>query len=45
MFTKQHELVRKLAINFAETELEPIAAEVDETGEFPVEIIKKMAKA
>ncbi|MGO1372184.1 MAG: acyl-CoA dehydrogenase family protein [Senegalia sp. (in: firmicutes)] len=45
MFTKQHELVRKLAINFAETELEPIAAEVDESGEFPAEIIKKMAKA
>lgn len=45
MFTKQHELVRELAINFAETELEPIAAEVDESGEFPAEIIKKMAKA
>lgn len=45
MFTKQHELVRELAMKFAETELEPIAAEVDETGEFPKEVIKKMAKA
>jgi alkylation response protein AidB-like acyl-CoA dehydrogenase len=45
MFTKQHDMVRKLAMKFAETELEPIAAEVDVTGEFPKEIIKKMADA
>lgn len=45
MFIKQHELVRELAMKFAETELEPIAAEVDETGEFPKEVVEKMAKA
>ena len=45
LFTKQHELVRKLASTFAEKELAPIAAQVDETGEFPKEVFEKMAKA
>lgn len=45
VFTKQHELIRKLARDFAEAELAPIAAQVDETGEFPKETLKKMADA
>lgn len=45
IFTEKHELIRKLAKEFAEKELEPIAAEVDETGDFPREVIAKMAKA
>lgn len=45
MFTEKHELVRKLARDFAEKELAPIATEIDETGIFPKEIIAKMAKA
>lgn len=45
LFTEKHELVRKLAQGFAEKELEPIAAEVDKTGEFPQEVLDKMAKA
>ncbi|WP_026894883.1 acyl-CoA dehydrogenase family protein, partial [Clostridiisalibacter paucivorans] len=45
IFTEKHELIRKLAKEFAEKELAPIAAEVDETGDFPKEVIEKMAKA
>lgn len=43
LFEKKHELIRKLAQDFAKKELEPIAAEVDATGEFPMELLKKMA--
>ncbi|MHC1748756.1 MAG: acyl-CoA dehydrogenase family protein [Cellulosilyticaceae bacterium] len=43
LFDKKHELIRKLAQDFATKELEPIAAQVDETGEFPMELLKKMA--
>ncbi|MDQ0508136.1 Acyl-CoA dehydrogenase, short-chain specific [Aedoeadaptatus ivorii] len=42
---KQHLLLRQLYRAFAENEVEPIAAEIDETEEPPMENIKKMAKA
>ena len=45
IFEKEHELVRQLAKEFAENEIKPTAEEVDETGEFPMEIYQKMAKA
>lgn len=45
MFDKKHELVRKLAKEFAAKELAPIASEVDKTGEYPKELVKKMAEA
>ena len=45
IFEKEHELVRQLAREFAEKEIKPTAEEVDETGEFPMEIYKKMADA
>ena len=32
IFKKEHELIRKLAKEFAEKELAPIAAEVDEAA-------------
>ena len=35
MLSKKHELIRKLAKEFAENELAPFAAQVDETGEYP----------
>ncbi len=41
---KQHELVRKMVREFAKNEIEPIASEIDETEEFPAEIVKKMGK-
>ena len=45
-FTEQHELVRKLAREFAETELtKEILDEVEESEVFPEEILDKMAKA
>ena len=42
--TKQQELMRKLMREFAETEVKPIAAEIDETERFPRETVVKMAK-
>ena len=45
-FEKKHELIRKLARDFAETELtSDILDEVEASGEFPKEILDKMAKA
>lgn len=45
IFTEQHELIRKLARDFTETEIEPVANDIDKTGEFPKEILEKMAEA
>jgi butyryl-CoA dehydrogenase len=41
--TKEQEFVRKMVRRFAETEIEPIAAEIDKEHRFPTESIKKMA--
>ena len=46
IFTQQHELIRKLARDFARKELTPdILDHVEETGVFPKEILDKMGKA
>lgn len=46
ILTEQHELIRKLARDFAEKELtSEILDEVEATGEFPEEILQRMAKA
>ena len=42
--TKEQELVRKMVREFAENEVKPIAAEIDETERFPRETVEKMAK-
>ena len=42
--TKEQAMLKKLAAQFAEEELEPVAAEIDETHAFPVENFAKMAK-
>jgi len=42
-FTKEQEMFKKLAKQFAEAELEPMAAEIDETRTFPMDNFKKMA--
>lgn len=42
--TKEQEMVRTVMQQFAENEVKPIAAEVDETGRFPIENVKKMAR-
>jgi butyryl-CoA dehydrogenase len=41
--TPEQELLRKIVREFAEKELMPKAAQLDESGEFPREIIKKIA--
>ncbi|MGB4659501.1 MAG: acyl-CoA dehydrogenase family protein [Mobilitalea sp.] len=46
IFTEQHELIRKLARDFAQKELIPdILDKVEETEVFPQEILDKMGKA
>ncbi len=42
--TKEQELVRKTVRAFAEAEVEPIAAEIDQEHRFPVENVEKMGK-
>ncbi|MFC2043015.1 acyl-CoA dehydrogenase [Chloroflexota bacterium] len=41
-FTEEHEMIRQAARDFAQNEIVPIAAEFDESGEFPYETIMKM---
>jgi len=41
-FTEEHEMIRQTARDFAQKEIAPIAAEFDESGEFPRETIRKM---
>mgnify|MGYP000928641828 CR=1 FL=1 len=42
--TKEQEMVRNVMREFAENEVKPIAAEIDETERFPRETVDKMAK-
>ena len=42
--TEEQEMVRKMARDFAQTEVAPIAAEMDEKGEVPFGNIKKMGR-
>jgi len=42
--TEEQEMVRKMARDFAQKEVAPIAAEMDEKGEVPFENIKKMGQ-
>ena len=43
--SKKHEMARTLFQEFAQTEVKPLAQEVDETEKFPRETVEKMAKA
>lgn len=42
--SKEHEMLRTLYREFAETEVKPLAQEVDEEERFPVETVEKMKK-
>ena len=42
--TKEQELVKQMLEEFVKNEVEPIAAEIDETERFPMETVKQMAK-
>jgi alkylation response protein AidB-like acyl-CoA dehydrogenase len=41
--TEEQQMIRKMVRDFAEREIAPIAQETDKTGEFPWELIRKMA--
>ena len=41
--TREQELVQQMVRDFAVNEVKPIAAQIDETEEFPMENVKKMA--
>lgn len=43
-FNKEQKMIQKMVREFAENELKPIASEIEQEGEFPWEIIKKMGK-
>ncbi len=43
--SKKHEMARTLFKEFSETEVKPLAQEVDEEERFPMETVEKMAKA
>ncbi len=42
--TKEQEMIRKVMREFAEKEIKPIAAEIDEAERFPKESVEKMAR-
>jgi alkylation response protein AidB-like acyl-CoA dehydrogenase len=41
-FTAEHEMIRQVARDFAQKEIAPIAAEYDESGDFPLKTVRKM---
>jgi alkylation response protein AidB-like acyl-CoA dehydrogenase len=43
-FTEEHQMIRQAARDFAQKEILPIAAEYDESGDFPYETIMKMGE-
>ncbi len=43
-FSDEQLMIRDLARDFAQNEIAPIAAKIDETGEFPFETVKKMGE-
>lgn len=44
IITPEHEMIRQAARDFAQKEIAPIAAEFDESGEFPSKTINKMGE-
>lgn len=44
LLTDEHKMIRDAARNFAQNEIMPIAAEFDESGEFPIDTIRKMGE-
>ncbi len=44
LLTEEHEMLRNAAREFAQNEILPIAAEHDESGEFPLDTVRKMGK-
>ncbi len=44
LLTEEHRMIQQAAREFAQKEIAPIAAEFDESGEFPTETIRKMGE-
>jgi alkylation response protein AidB-like acyl-CoA dehydrogenase len=44
LLTQEHEMLRQAAREFAQNEIVPIAAEHDESGEFPLATVRKMGQ-
>ncbi len=44
ILSDEQKMIQKTARDFAEKEIKPIAAEYDESGDFPIETIKKMGE-
>ncbi len=42
--TEEHKMIRDMAREFAQKEIAPIAAEIDEAGRFPTETVAKMGE-
>ena len=42
--TKEHDMLRSTVRNFAETEIKPIAGDIDQNGEIPREILTRMGE-
>ncbi len=42
--TEEHKMIQEMARDFAQKEIAPIAAELDEAGRFPAETVKKMGE-
>lgn len=43
-FTDEHEMLRSMVQDFAKNEVEPLARELDEKGEFPHDLVKQMGE-
>lgn len=43
-FTDEHEMLRSMVQDFAKNEVEPLARELDEKGEFPRDLVKQMGE-
>ena len=44
LITDEHEMLQQMVTDFAQREIQPIAAELDESGEFPYETVQKMGE-
>ena len=43
-FTEEQRMIQEMARNFAQKEVLPLAAELDETGRYPAELVRHMAE-
>jgi alkylation response protein AidB-like acyl-CoA dehydrogenase len=44
LLNEEERMMQEMAKNFAEKEVKPVAAKLDQTGEFPVDLVKKMGE-